>query len=222
MRATWVSILTWLTCYLFIAPLPTVATLPKFHFATVGFRRNKKIQLNFDEQLQFLYCIKTQLLSGATQIMALQFALSRIDKVLLPETRLSISLRSDIYSAMNRDAVEYKFRALGDYGILMQASAISGASISQPLSNLASAMIRNRAQEQLLASELASTKATVLVLAGLPIIGFVLAMMLGSQSITWLFATSGGRTCLMTGLALELCGLLWIKRLLKTALSDQT
>ena len=222
MRATWVSILTWFTCYLFIAPLPTVAALPKFHFATVGFRRNKKIQLNFDEQLQFLYCIKTQLLSGATQIMALQFALSRIDKVLLPETRLSISLRSDIYSSMNRDAVEFKFRALEDYGILMQASAISGASISQPLSNLASAMIRNRAQEQLLASELASTKATVLVLAGLPIIGFVLAMMLGSQSITWLFATSGGRTCLMTGLVLELCGLLWIKRLLKTALSDQT
>ena len=222
MRATWVSILTWFTCYLFIAPLPTVAALPKFHFATVGFRRNKKIQLNFDEQLQFLYCIKTQLLSGATQIMALQFALSRIDKVLLPETRLSISLRSDIYSAMNRDAVEFRFRALGYYGILMQASAISGASISQPLSNLASAMIRNRAQEQLLASELASTKATVLVLAGLPIIGFVLAMMLGSQSITWLFATSGGRTCLMTGLALELCGLLWIKRLLRKALSDQT
>ena len=222
MRATWVSILTWFTCYLFIAPLPTVAALPKFHFATVGFRRNKKIQLNFDEQLQFLYCIKTQLLSGATQIMALQFALSRIDKVLLPETRLSISLRSDIYSAMNRDAVEFKFRALEDYGILMQASAISGASISQPLSNLASAMIRDRAQEQLLASELASTKATVLVLAGLPIIGFVLAMMLGSQSITWLFVTSGGRTCLMTGLALELCGLLWIRRLLRKAVSDQT
>ena len=222
MRATGVSILTWLTCYLFIAPLPTVATLPKFHFATVGFRRNKKIHLNFDEQLQFLYCIKTQLLSGATQIMALQFALSRIDEVLLPETRLSISLRSDIYAAMNRDSVEFRFRALGDYGILMQASAISGASISQPLSNLASAMIQNRAQEQLLASELASTKATVLVLAGLPIIGFVLAMMLGSQSITWLFATSGGRTCLMTGLALELCGLFWIKRLLRKALSDQT
>jgi len=222
MKATWVSILTGLTCYLAIAPLPIVAALPKFKATTVDFRRNKKIKLHFDEQLQFLYCIKTQLLSGATQIMALQFALSRIDEVLLPETRLSISIRSDIYTAMNRDAVEFRFRALGDYGILMQASAISGASISQPLSNLASAMIRNRTQEQLLASELASTKATVLVLAGLPIIGFALAMMLGSQSITWLFATSGGRTCLMTGLALELCGLLWIKRLLSTALSDQT
>lgn len=178
--------------------------------------------MNFDEQLQFIYCIKTQLVSGATQITALQFALSRISEALLPETRKSISLRSEIYAAMKRDAVVFEFRALGDYALLMQASARSGASISQPLSNLASAMIRNRTQEQLLTAELASTKATILVLAGLPIIGSGLAMMLGSQSITWLFTTGLGRGCLLAGLALELLGWLWVQRLLGTALRDPT
>lgn len=164
--------------------------------------------------------MKTQLLAGATQISALQFALTRIDESLMPETRRSILLRSDIYTAMNHDAIEMKFSALGNYGVLMQASAISGASISQSLSNLASTMIRNQAQEQLLTTELASTKATVLVLAGLPIIGSALAMMLGSQSIIWLVTTNVGRVVLAAGLALELLGLFWIKHLLKKALAD--
>jgi len=176
--------------------------------------------MNFDEKLQFIYCIKIQLLAGSTQIAALQFALSRINDSFLPETRKSILLRSEIFTAMKNDAVEFEFRALADYALLMQASANSGASISQPLSNLASTMIRNRTQEQLLATELASTKATILVLAGLPIIGSGLAMMLGSQSINWLFTTGVGRGCLLIGIALELLGWTWVQRLLATALRD--
>jgi Flp pilus assembly protein TadB len=121
---------------------------------------------------------------------------------------------------MKNDAVEFEFRALADYALLMQASARSGASISQPLSNLASTMIRNRTQEQLLTTELASTKATILVLAGLPIIGSGLAMMLGSQSINWLFTTGVGRSFLLIGIALELLGWAWVQRLLATALRD--
>ncbi|MEY4900106.1 MAG: hypothetical protein RI895_528 [Actinomycetota bacterium] len=176
--------------------------------------------MHFDEKLQFIYCIKIQLLAGSTQIAALQFALSRINDSFLSETRKGISLHSEIFTAMKNDAVAFEFRALGDYALLMQASARSGASIAQPLSNLASTMIRNRTQEQLLTTELASTKATILVLAGLPIIGSGLAMLLGSQSINWLFTTGVGRGCLLTGIALELVGLAWVQRLLGTALLD--
>lgn len=220
MKFFWVAVLAWLTCYLLIAPLPKAIKLPDFSLPSSGLNKKRNIKFNFEDQLQFLYCIKTQLLAGATQISALQFALTRIDESLLPETRRSISLRSDVYVAMNHDAIEFKFSALGNYGLLMQASAISGASISQSLSNLASSMIQNRTQEQLLSTELASTKATVLVLAGLPIIGSALAMMLGSQSIIWLVTTNVGRVVLASGLCLELLGLFWIKHLLKKALSD--
>ena len=189
-------------------------------FATIKIRRRTKVHFSFEEQLQFLYCIKTQLLSGSTQIAALQFALSRIDKTLLSETRRSISLQSGIYPAMQRDAVEFKFRALGDYALLMHASKVSGSSISQPLSNLTSTMIRNRTQVQLVAAELASTKATVMLLAGLPIIGAGLAMMLGAQSVTWLLTTGAGRGCLLSGLGMELLGWIWVQRLLATAMQD--
>ena len=222
MKTFLVATCVWLACYLAMAPLPGAIELPKFQLVTTNLRKHKKMQMNFDEKLQFIYCIKIQLLAGSTHIAALQFALSRINDSFLPETRKSISLRSEIFTAMKNDAVEFEFRALGDYALLMQASAKSGASISQPLSNLASTMIRNRAQEQLLTTELASTKATILVLAGLPIIGSGLAMMLGSQSIIWLFTTGVGRGCLLTGIALELLGWAWVQRLLRTALRDST
>ena len=220
MKTLLVASCVWLACYLAMAPLPGAFELPKFKLVKTKFRKRKKMQMNFDEKLQFIYCIKIQLLAGSTQIAALQFALSRINDSFLPETRKSISLRSDIYAAMKRDADVIEFRALADYALLMQASARSGASISQPLSNLASTMIRNRTQEQLLTTELASTKATVLLLAGLPIIGSGLAMMLGSQSINWLITTGLGRGALFTGLALELLGWVWVQRLLANALRD--
>jgi Flp pilus assembly protein TadB len=220
MKTFLVATCVWLACYLAMAPLPGAFELPKFKLVKTKFRKRKKMQMNFDEKLQFIYCIKIQLLAGSTQIAALQFALSRINDSFLPETRKSISLRSEIFTAMKNDAVEFEFWALADYALLMQASARSGASISQPLSNLASTMIRNRTQEQLLTTELASTKATVLLLAGLPIIGSGLAMMLGSQSINWLITTGLGRGALFTGLALELLGWVWVQRLLANALRD--
>ncbi len=220
MRTFWSCALLWAAGYLTCAPLPKSWQLPKLKLATKAFRRPKTIQISFAEQLQFLYCIKTQLLSGATQIAALEFALSRINETLLTDTRKSMLLQSGVPSAMKRDASKFKFSALGNYAVLMEASAISGASISQALSNLSLTMIRNRTQEQLVAAELASTRATVLVLAGLPIIGASLAMMLGAQSITWLLTTSAGRFCLLAGLVLELLGWQWIQKLLATALQD--
>jgi Flp pilus assembly protein TadB len=220
MRTLWITCLVWFTGYLAISPLPAPKKLLKFRFAPYRFQRNTQVQIKFEEQLQFLYCLRTQLLSGATQNAALQFALSRIDETLLTETRKCLSLQSGIYDAMKQDSMTFEFRTFGDYALLMQAGAVSGASILQPLSSLISALVRNRTQEQLITTELASTKATVLVLAGLPIIGACLAMMLGSHSLEWLLTTGAGHVCLLIGFVLELLGWLWIQRLITTAVRD--
>jgi tight adherence protein B len=79
-----------------------------------------------------------------------------------------------------------------------------------------------RNQEQMIATELASTKATVFVLAGLPLMGAGMGLILGSDSIAWLLGSSAGRVCLVLGLGLELMGWLWIKRLLNCASADVT
>jgi Flp pilus assembly protein TadB len=45
-------------------------------------------------------------------------------------------------------------------------------------------------------------------------------LMLGSDSISWLFGSPAGRVCLLFGIGLELVGWVWIKRLLNRALAD--
>ena len=72
--------------------------------------------------------------------------------------------------------------------------------------------------KQEIKSELASTKATVVVLAGLPVIGIFLSSLLGANSLNWLFTTSGGRACLFLGALLNLLGIIWIKKIINRSL----
>ena len=81
-------------------------------------------------------------------------------------------------------------------------------------------MLKARSFEQQVSAELASTKATVFILAGLPIIGSGLSLLLGAQSLTWLLQSIGGRICLTLGITMEVLGWLWVKRLLTGALRE--
>lgn len=72
--------------------------------------------------------------------------------------------------------------------------------------------------KQEIESELASTKATVIVLAGLPIIGIFLSSLLGANSLNWLLTTAGGRACLFLGALLNLLGIIWIKKIVNRSL----
>jgi tight adherence protein B len=81
-------------------------------------------------------------------------------------------------------------------------------------------LINRRKQEQLIATELASTKATVFLLSGLPIMGAAMGLILGTDSISWLLGSGTGRVCLVLGVSFELVGWAWIKRLLNRAMAD--
>jgi hypothetical protein len=67
-------------------------------------------------------------------------------------------------------------------------------------------------------NELASTKATVYVLAALPIVGLLLSTLISSNSLRWLFTTAGGHLCLGAAVVLNLIGINWINRIIKRAL----
>lgn len=74
--------------------------------------------------------------------------------------------------------------------------------------------------QQEVASELASTKATVFVLASLPIFGVILSIFIGANAITWLTQTSIGRYAFGFGVLLNVLGWLWVNRIIKNALSS--
>jgi tight adherence protein B len=179
-----------------------------------------KNKISFEEQLQFIFNLKSQLAGGVNQADALKFAVSRAPEPLFANTRQAFATQAHVLPALYVDSVTNEFPLLVNCANLLEISSSSGSSIHDALTQISQSLINRRKQEQLISTELASTKATVFVLAGLPIMGAGMGLMLGTDSISWLLGTTAGRTCLVLGVILELAGWFWIKRLLNRALAD--
>lgn len=203
-----------------VRPLPNLQWVSRTRMPKLTFKPRGKIKVTFEEELQFVFNLKSQLDAGINQTDALRFAVSRAPETLLTRTRQALVTPSNIYVSMLEDAAGQDMSTLARCANLLDLSSQSGSSVNDALTQVANKLIARRNQEQLIATELASTKATVFVLAGLPIMGAGMGMMLGSDSISWLLGSSAGRACLALGIGLELVGWLWIKRLLNRALVD--
>ena len=178
--------------------------------------------MSFEEELQFIFNLKSQLHAGVTNIDALRFAVQRSPQFALSNTKQALASQVDVHSAMNQDAIDNQFPLLVSCANLLEISSNSGSSINEPLSQIAQSLITRRNQEQLIQAELASTKATMFVLAALPLVGAGMGLLLGAHSLSWLVGSTVGRICLLLGLILELVGWLWVKKLLGRALAETT
>ena len=211
-----------LAAVLSVRPLPKLRFLPKFPVWRFTYKQKVKRKMSFEEELQFVFNLKSQLAGGANLTDALRLAVTRAPGFALLNTRQALASQVDVLPALRKDSEDNRFPLLVHCANLLDISSSSGSSINEALNRITQAMINRRKHEQLMSTELASTKATVLVLAGLPIMGAGMGLILGTASISWLFNSSTGRACLLLGLMLEMFGWLWIRRLLNGALADVT
>lgn len=92
-----------------------------------------------------------------------------------------------------------------------QVSQHTGAGLADSLDRLVEQLDRSRATRRVVASELASARATSRLLVALPVVALVLASGSGPGPWVFLLDTSAGRICLFLGVGLELMGLWWIE-----------
>jgi tight adherence protein B len=205
-----------------VRPMPRLQWIGRIQTPKLPLKPKAKSKISFEQELQFIFNLKSQLHAGVNQVDALGFAVSRAPEFAFTNTRQALVSQTSVYSALHEDSTSYKVPSFASCANLLELSSHSGSSVNEALTQVADKLMTRRNQEQLIATELASTKATVFVLAGLPIMGAGMGLMLGSDSISWLFGSAAGRVCLVLGIALELLGWLWIKRLLNRALADVT
>ena len=203
-----------------VRPLPRMQWVFQIQIPKLSLKQKVKSNLSFEEQLQFVFNLKSQLNAGINPLDALRFAISRVPEFAFKNTRQALTSQTNMYSALHDDSKVYKVESLASCANLLELSSQSGSSINEALTQVADKLMTRRSQEQLIATELASTKATVYVLAGLPMMGAGMGLMLGSDSMSWLLGSAAGRVCLLFGIGLELVGWFWIKRLLNRALAD--
>ncbi len=89
----------------------------------------------------------------------------------------------------------------------------TGSGLAAAVERLEEGLRAGQAQRRALAAELAGPRATAALLAGLPLVGLLLAAALGADPLQVLLHTPLGLVCLVVGLGLDLLGLLWTSRL---------
>lgn len=209
-----------LAAALWMKPLPKLDSVFHISIPNIAIRKRIKTRMTFEEELQFVFNLKSQLSCGINQFDALGFAIERAPEFALMNSKQALASQARLLPALRKDAINNKHPALETCANLLEINTHAGSSINKALTQIVQTLINRRKHEQLIATELASTKATVFVLASLPIMGAGMGLILGTDSIAWIFGSTGGRLCFVLGVALELIGWLWINRLLKRALAD--
>jgi tight adherence protein B len=98
-----------------------------------------------------------------------------------------------------------------------RVTAESGTGLAAGLDQLADALRAERALTEEIAGELAAPRATIAVLAALPLIGLLLGGALGAEPVQVLLHTPAGLACLTVGALLEAAGLGWTARIVRGA-----
>ncbi|MDX2679260.1 type II secretion system F family protein [Streptomyces sp. NY05-11A] len=92
-----------------------------------------------------------------------------------------------------------------------------GAGLAAGLDRLEEALRAERDQRADLRAQLAGPRATVVMLAGLPVLGLLLGAALGADPLRVLLHTGAGLGCLLVGGVLEAAGMWWALRIVRTA-----
>ena len=130
-------------------------------------------------------------------------------------------LKSELSTGVNIANVELNVpdhKLANRLSLIFSLAAQTGSAVTPSLNRFIQQARNEIELKQEIESELASTKATVYVLACLPVFGLILGNLLNGNSTGWLIGTSIGRACLLSAIALNLLGILWINRLIKKSL----
>jgi tight adherence protein B len=126
-------------------------------------------------------------------------------------------LGADVPTALRRLARTPGAEGLHEAAAAWQVAERAGSTMAPALARVADAARRRRATDRLVASELASARATARLVAGLPFLVLALGSGLGGDPWGFLVGTAPGLVCLGAGLLLALAGLAWIERIAESA-----
>ncbi|MBT2383032.1 type II secretion system F family protein [Streptomyces sp. ISL-11] len=98
-----------------------------------------------------------------------------------------------------------------------QVAVDGGAGLAAGLERVAASLSAERDQREELHAQLAGTRSTAVMLALLPVLALLLGSALGAAPLRVLLHTTAGLGCLVVGGLLEGAGLVWTRRIVRTA-----
>jgi len=102
----------------------------------------------------------------------------------------------------------------------IRLSQLTGCALADVLATVESDLARHGSQRAELHATAAGHRATVALLAGLPILGLAMGSGIGAEPVRILTSTTVGHILLVVGVGLELLGLAWSRRMTSRALRE--
>ena len=201
----------------FIGPITFSRLKLGFNFSFTKIKFQKRVNVN-EVLMNFLLLWRSELFAGIPTKVAFAHALQNQPQFFLPETRSALKANTKLQNAILRDANQSNAAQLKKLSALLNISEQTGAPLQDAIDVLIETCIHNEKKELLVKSELASTRATVVILATLPLLGICLSTIMGMNSLGWLFGNLAGWLTLSLALILEGIGLFWVNRIIHRAL----
>ncbi|UOE22169.1 type II secretion system F family protein [Thermobifida halotolerans] len=157
-----------------------------------------------------------ELRCGSTPAAALATAVRDTDPLLAAELADVAALTEaghDPAPALRSAARLPGASGLAGLAVCWRVAASSGAGLAAVVERLAEGLTQEEALLRELDAQLAGPRATAALLAGLPVLGLLMAGALGGAPLSFLLTTPLGVGCLAAGTALDALGLWWIRRM---------
>lgn len=148
---------------------------------------------------------------GAVPAVALRSAAASCP--VLSEASATLAIGGDVPAVLRRQAATAGQGGLRDVARAWEVTDRSGASLTGTLEQVAAGLTADEALQAVVGSELAAPRATGKLMAALPGLGIAMGYLIGGDPLRWLTAGPAGWVCLLLGVTLACCGVIWIESL---------
>lgn len=161
--------------------------------------------------------LAAELAAGRPSQAALAEAVRTLDSPIAGSIRAALAMSSpvgiEVADLLERLASSPGAAGLRQLAACWRVGAERGGALVTVIEGLADALRDDEAQRAEVAAQLAGPRATARLLAGLPLLGLMMAAALGADPLAFLFGTVPGLGCLILGVGLDVLGLYWTRRL---------
>jgi tight adherence protein B len=171
-------------------------------------------------------CLADELRAGQRPALALAAAADAAGRTPIADVfgraAATAALGGDVAAVIGEQASAFECGAAARAGVdgLTAAWAVSersGAPLATVMERLTDDLRSRHSQRRHVLAQLAGPRATAVLLAGLPVLGILLAAGTGGRPVEILLGTPVGQVLLLVGVSLDAVGCLWCMRILGSA-----
>lgn len=182
-------------------------------YVQLAFRWRRREQRSPEQIVELISALRDELLAGGALRTSFERAALSAGGRVCPEALAVCRMGGDVPPALRSDSDGEPL--LLSLAALWQVCEGSGGALAAALDRLVDSARQGARTRREIKAQLAGPRATMKVLAGLPLIGVAMGFLMGANPLAFLLGSVWGWVCLVVAVLLETGGVFWTRRLVR-------